>query len=423
MILIDSSELVIQCATIIEEKADQNFNRGPISPSAGGSTRPKNTSHCDLLGAACTLVLAWWFRSMRDADLKGVTHTWMTRSYFGCDFYNHIDFSSRVLWHGGDPYNNPQHILFYPPLVTRLFAWVNLMTPRAALTLWQVITAGFLAVAAVAAVRCRDRLKLGQIPTILAVLLILGSTPVMFAIERGQIDPLSVVFILAALPLLWRGSPRAEFLAGAILCLAPWIKVYPALLAVGLIGLRRWRALLGFTVAGIAFLLVDLDEVRRFLIVNASHIQRTENAERVFSGSLCLWNHPLALVWGSLWTNTSRSWLALIPGKAAAGMILGLPLCWVTYSIYRCPRRADLSYPYYLCDVALATFVPPVSNDYNLCFLAIGAMLGESWDRRDPLLASVAIGLMFLWWQPIEIMIAVKPLLLFKLLGLVARWE
>ena len=46
----------------------------------------------------------------------------MSASYFGCDFYNHVDFPSRIWWKGGNPYANEVHFFAYPPLVTGLFA-------------------------------------------------------------------------------------------------------------------------------------------------------------------------------------------------------------------------------------------------------------------------------------------------------------
>jgi hypothetical protein len=66
--------------------------------------------------------------------------------------------------------------------------------------------------------------------------------------------------------------------------------------------------------------------------------------------------------------------------------------------------------------VALATFVPQVSNDYNLCFLPLAVL--AVWDRRDPLLVHVAVALLLLWWQPLSMSIDPKLLLLCKLLGL-----
>ena len=392
--------------------------RGPLSWVG----RWLNPNPRRVLIGTCWLALvlwcAWWCASAREGELKGVKHTWMLLSFYGCDFYNHIDFPSRLWWQGGNPYTSEVHFFAYPPLVVRLFAWVNATTPRIALTVWQAVMAGFIAVAACVAVKTRRRLALGEVPAILGVVLILASTPVMFAIERGQIDPLTLVFILVSLPLLRCSSGWAQFLAGGVLCLAPWIKVYPGLLALALIGLRRWRALLGFAVVGAAILLLDLDAVRYFLANNQIHISRTEALNRAFPDGPRPWNHPLALVWSSLWTGTSLRWLALIPGKVAAAILLVPPLGWVSYHVYRCPRRAEVTYPYFLWIVALATFVPPLSNDYNLCFLPLAVL--AAWDRRDPLLVSVAVALLFLWWQPVGMLIAGKPLLLIKLFGLCA---
>jgi hypothetical protein len=110
--------------------------------------------------------------------------------------------------------------------------------------------------------------------------------------------------------------------------------------------------------------------------------------------------------------------LALPLGRAAAAALLLSLLSWVTYRVYRCPNRDALSYPFFLWIVALGTFMSPVSNDYNLCFLPLAAL--ALWDRRDPLLVHVAMALLLLWWQPIAISIDGNAVLLLKLLGLMA---
>ncbi len=68
--------------------------------------------------------------------------------------------------------------------------------------------------------------------------------------------------------------------------------------------------------------------------------------------------------------------------------------------------------------VALATFFPPVSNDYNFCVMPLVVL--AVWDRRDPLLVHVAMALLLVWWQPLALMIGGRTLLVFKLLGLAA---
>ena len=373
-----------------------------------------------LLVACCVLLVfwcIWWCISFNNQELGAGKHFWFPPA-FGIDFYRHVDRPTRIWWNGGDPYADNVPFTNYPPLVMRVFAWVNLTTPSTALMVWLLVMTTIIAAAAWMASRWRRRLSLGEIPPLAAVVLILFSTPVLYAMERGQFDPLNLLFILSALPLLNHQSKWAQFLAGALLCLAPWLKVYPGLIFVGLIGLRCWRALSGFVVVGTAIAIAFLysGEMQKFMANIVQLTQMFENLAIHFSGNPWPWEHPLAQTLASLWLGTKFSWLGLLPGKVMAVILLLTPLVWVTYHVYRCPVRDALTYPYLLWVVALATFVPAVSSDYNLCFLPLAVL--AAWDRRDPLLVHVAIALLFIWWQPVGMLIGGKPLVLVKLIGL-----
>jgi len=364
----------------------------------------------------------WWAVNYQRQELQAGKHFWFKPCYVGiaCDFYRHVDHPARIWWNGGDPYADKKIFFPYPPSEMRLFAWVNLLTPRMAFGMWLMVMTAIITLAAWTASRWRRRLSLAEIPPLAAVAIILFSTPVLFAMERGQYDSLSLFVILAALPLLNHKSRWAQFLAGAVLCLAPWIKVYPGLVFVGLLGLRRWRALAGFVVAGLALAIAFLytGEMQKFLVNNALHIQLAETLVHYKSGDISPWNHPLSSALASFWLGTKFGWLGLLSGKIIAGMILLPPLVWVTYHIYRSPARDAVTYPYLLWIIALATFVSPISNDYNLIFLPLAVL--AVWDRRDPLLVHVALALLLLWWQPIGMSINGLPLLVIKLLGLYA---
>jgi hypothetical protein len=362
---------------------------------------------------------AWWAVSFYRHELQGGRHLWFQPPLFGGDFYYHIDRAARVWWNGGDPYGDPDytHMYFYPPLVPRLFSWVNWLDARYALMVWWAALVAMLAAAAWAAVGVRRRLGLTPIPPIVAVVLILFSTPVLFALERGQCDPLSLLFILVALPLLKSRSKWAQCAAGVTLCLGPWIKVYPALLAVGLLGLRRWRAFAAFAAAGIAVAVLDFHAIQRFLVNQRFLFHYVDDICRL-SASAAPWNHPLPNVLAGPLIGGKLGGLAMPLGKAAAAAFILALLAWVAYHVYHCPKRDVLAYPFFLWIVALATFASPVSNDYNLCFLPLAAL--AIWDRRDPLLVHVALVLMCLWWQPIAMSINGNLVLLLKVLGVMA---
>jgi hypothetical protein len=363
----------------------------------------------------------WWAAGLQRLELKGISHLWFPSNWgagIGCDFINHVDHAARVWWNGGDPYADKVIFFPYPPSSMRFFAWVNLVSPRTALTVWCFLMAGIIAAAAYTASRWRQRLTLDEIPPAAAIALTMYSFPVLFAMERGQSDPLSLLFILAALPLLHHPSRWSQFLAGALLCLTPWVKAYPGLIFVGLIGLRKWRALAGFSITGLAVAAYFLQtgEMQKFLANNAEHILRSEYLVLLSSGSLHPWEHPLSTGVASLWLGSKFGWLGLLPGKMIAAALLISALAWVTCHVYTCPRREAVAYPYLLWIIALATFVPPVSNDYNLVFLPLAVL--AVWDRHDPLLVQVALALLLIWWQPIGMSISGNAFLVIKLLGL-----
>src|SRR5262249_46194676 len=145
----------------------------------------------------------------------------------------------------------------------------------------------------------------------------------------------------------WRNG-----LAGACLALATWIKIYPGLVLLGLLALRRGRALASFALTFAAIWLSDHRGVRLF----------RENMTW-FAGSykvgIAPAGHSLSTWWGQLWADTWLSCLTEVPGLVgAAGTLLPLAL-WVSFHVFCCTRPAALIYPYLLWLTALATFVAP----------------------------------------------------------------
>src|SRR5262249_3903516 len=122
--------------------------------------------------------------------------------------------------------------------------------------------------------------------------------------------------------------------------------------------------------------------------------------------------------WKHLWTGARLPLLARIPGTLGAGLVLLPSVLWVSYHVFRCQRRAALLYPYLCWLTALATFLPPVSNDYNLFFLPVAALV--VCDRRDPVFIHLMMALLLLWWQPVQFEISPTVMFLFKLTGLAA---
>jgi len=96
--------------------------------------------------ALLLLWVLWWAFSIHQGKLLFVEYFWYGKfPAFGVDFLRTIDRPSRIWVQGNDPYTSG-HLFVYPPLVTRLFAWTALVSPKAALniTIWIFALSAFL---------------------------------------------------------------------------------------------------------------------------------------------------------------------------------------------------------------------------------------------------------------------------------------
>ena len=376
------------------------------------------------LGAlGLALLVAWgfvWVNNVRRDRMVYGHSTWVPPlAFMAGDFVVSIDHAARVWVAGNDPYSfdATSKGFPYPPLLPKLFAWVAWMSPGSAKVVWMLALAAFLIVGGAASWRSRGQLGLRRVPLTMVLAAVLFSTPVLYAMERGQCDVLVLMFVLAGVALLKTEDGRAEILAGVIFALAAWVKYYPGLIGLGLIGLRRWRALGAFAVAGAAIGLADLGQVFKSL-ANCKVVVDIFVTHRL--DSVCQWEHSLSSGWRMLLSGTRLQGLARVPGSAVAVALLMPPLLWVTRRVAACPApgRSKLAFPYLTWLVGAATFVPPLANDYNLFFLPIAAM--AVWDRRDPAIVHMLMALLLLWWQPFWLPIDGKVLLVCKVFGLYA---
>jgi hypothetical protein len=360
---------------------------------------------------------AWWVASVRQGRMVGGGLTWVPAlPFLAGDFAVHLDHVGRVWAAGGDPYRGDDWSCaqnLYPPLTSCLFGWTSLLSPPAALDAWLIALALLTGAGAWAAWRVRRDLGLRDVPPTIALAAVLYSTPALMAMERGQCDMLILPCLLGAAWLLQTGSRAAEIVAGSLLAVAAWVKYYPGLLGLGLLALRRRRALAGFVAAGAAIGLADVRGVRRSL-ENCRQAAATIDALRA---GYFAWEHSIAAGWRAFWAG-SRWWPAKVPGPLAAVALLSPALIGVSLRIARSPRRDRLAYPYFLWLVAAATFVPVLSNDYNLVSLPMVAL--AVWDRRDPAIVHALLVLLLVWWQPLRLPIDATLLLSFKFAGLVA---
>ncbi|HMJ12876.1 MAG TPA: glycosyltransferase family 87 protein, partial [Polyangiaceae bacterium] len=364
--------------------------------------------------------VAWWASSLFQHELLGGKYTWIHVPVFGADFYSQSDLAARLWAMGVDPYASRGHLFHYPPLVVWLFSWTPLFLPRAALTIWVVFCTLLIGAGVFVALRVRRALRLEAIPPSLAIAAVLFSFPVVFQLERANFDLWTLAAMLVAFPLFARRTPRAEFLAGCLLAVGPWVKLYPGIMGIGLVATRRWRAVAGFIVGGILIpLAAPTDTMRSFETLSIA-VERVKNVSVL--DPYVPWSHSLSVAWlkvGQALASTpfGKAMLA-VPGDAfAAAFVLGLG-GWISFKLYRVRGSEVVLYPHLLWLNALGSCVGAIANDYSLIFLPMAILAVTSW--RDPWFVRVSMALLVLWWQPIDIGIPALPFLVIKMLGLIA---
>ncbi len=131
----------------------------------------------------------------------------------------------------------------YPPIVYRLFAGVNLLRPSHASVLW--LLAGpfcaLLSTFAAAPSLYPGAGSSGQAVRALVLLGLLGSTALAFQMERGNFDWVVFALYMVALAGMSQGKSVA---GGVLLGVATCLKLYPGVMLLLLVALRRRTALL-----------------------------------------------------------------------------------------------------------------------------------------------------------------------------------
>jgi hypothetical protein len=374
-----------------------------------------------LVGLGLVVLAAlWWLASLHRGKLYAGARVWFPAYHFlGVDFL-HNYYSARLWLAGGDPYQGvtgaPLPANFcYAPVVLPLFAWCGLLPQDTALTVWVGVLAAGVGLASWAAWRLRLRLGLAELPLPLVAGCLLLSTPVVFAMERGNYDLLIVGLFVGAAAALARGSAFGDITAGSCLAVAAWAKVYPGMAVLGLLALGRRRALVACLAAGLALGLADLTHTLDFLR-NAHALSRDATPSRY--GVVHPSVHTLMGCWPLFWEQTRLKWLTHVPGWAV-WLAVALPLGgWVSWQVCRADSSGALLFPYFCWLTTVGTFLPGVSNDYNLVYLPVAVL--AVWDRRDPVWIHVLMAFLLLHWQPLQVGISAEMLFLFKCLGVVA---
>lgn len=370
--------------------------------------------------SGCLLIVIfclWWGATIWQGKMVIGEHTWITHPMLGADFWSQVDMAARLLKANVDPYQNRDHLFHYPPLAFDLFVWTPFFKIKTAMFIWMGILTLVAGLGAWFAYLTRKRLKLESIPFVFILAVILLSFPVMFAIERANYDLLIVLIILIALELIRSGIRFSEFVAGCLLAVAPWIKIYPGLMGLGFLALRWWRVLGGFVFMGVVIGLVELENNIKFVNNMGIQLSRMENFATFSSPSYMPWLHSLPRVWFQSTRSFGLDGLAQVPGTVVAVLLLSPPLAWVCIQVYRCRLAKELAYPLLLWINALATFLPAIANDYNLVYLPICA--ASVWRVSDPWYVQIGLALLLLWWQPFSLPINSYVLFLIKFAGLI----
>lgn len=368
--------------------------------------------------------VVWWAESLWRLSLRGASYTWDRVPFFGADFTTETDHAARLWLSGVDPYVSREWLFHYPPLVIRLFSWVTFFDSETALRIWIVALIAVLVLGALRALRVREKLGVESVPVGLALTLVLFSSPVIFALERSNFDLITLAAVLVACSLFERESRHAELLAGCILAVGPWVKLYPGAMLLGLVALRRWRALAGFVVAGVAIglaapaetvrsfesLAVAVERIKTLCALDAAHPWETYHP----------WTHSLSVAWIKATQSAASTplapFLAKVPPELAALALISLPALWVSGRVYKSDNRGALSYPLLAWLNALGSCIGVIANDYSLVFLPMAALaVCSGKDSRAGKAALLASAIAF---QPFGLNVSGGWMLIAKLLAL-----
>jgi hypothetical protein len=383
---------------------------------------PKINSILTICGYLLLLLfVVFWGITILQGELLWGKHTWITYPVLGADFWTQVDLGARLYHQGIDPYASKEHLLHYPPLAFRLFAW----TPFLGLLTSHRIWTGLLILMVVAGVwgsyRTRQGLCLERIPFVFILGITLFSFPVIFSIERGNYDLMVVAIIVVALRIIRSRRRFSDFWAGCLLAIAPWAKLYPGLMGLGFLTLRWWRVISGFVFMGIAIGLLDIKDNIKFYDNMKLQLSRMDILANITKPDYFPWTHSLPMAWFDLMKSLGMHSLQRLPGGLIAAVILVPLLVWVCVRVYRCPEPEKLVYPLLLWLNALATFYPLIANDYNLVYLPICII--AVYRITDPWYIQAGLASFLLWWQPFTLPINSYLFLAIKFIGLVmAGW-
>lgn len=192
-------------------------------------------------------------------------------------------------------------------------------------------------------------------PTIIGLAMLVLAIPLVYEIGVGNLNAV----VLGGLTLAWYlMAHRRDQASGAVIAVVTALKITPGILAWWLITQRRWSALRGFIVAGIACLVVSvagaglsahfeyLSIVGRTSAIGTSDLSLAGLGRAVgLPASLATALPPIALLAGTalvalLWRRPSAAWAV-----AVTTMVLGSPVVNVNWFTLLLAALAPLAWP------------------------------------------------------------------------------
>jgi len=156
-------------------------------------------------------------------------------------------------WDGAARYRHSRYL--YPPIVAYALQPLAMMPYPAAKTVWTFASVGVLAAAVVLVIKAAG-LRLDATRWLLAACVMSLLFPLLPLLERGQIDALTLFCIAAGFHLIF--ARRRDFLGGAAIAAAGFIKLQCFYLLPLLLIARRPRAAVGMMVGIVVFGLLQL---------------------------------------------------------------------------------------------------------------------------------------------------------------------
>ncbi len=293
---------------------------------------------------------------------------------YGDSYRLHPDIPAAAL-----PADDPSRAMYlYPPVFAYLAQPLALLDYPSSLWVWFALNVVFLVGFVWLCVRVSGLALARQLwgPLALVALLI---PPTRLSLQLGQLSLLVALMLTAALALEHR--PR---LAGALLAMVSWFKLYPALLGLHfLIGRRyallRWSLAAGLAIGAISLLLFGPEPYRRFADSVLQGFRYPYAAEH----NISLFGFWSRLLTDNLYTRAPLDLPGLALGLSAASSLALLG--WCTLASRRAGPQADqrLLFCLWLCVMMLLT---PSNGYYNLvlALLPLLLMLRALEQRPDP---------------------------------------